>query len=30
MTARVRVRDLSDADRATIRLLYTIPPGSIK
>ncbi len=30
MTARVRVRDLSEADRATIRLLYTIPPGSIK
>lgn len=30
MTARVRVRDLSDADRATMRLLYTLPPGSIK
>jgi predicted Zn-dependent protease len=30
MTARVRVRDLSEADRATVRLLYTIPPGSIK
>jgi predicted Zn-dependent protease len=30
MTPRVRVRDLSDADRATVRLLYTLPPGSIK
>jgi hypothetical protein len=30
MTARVRVRDLSAADRATMRLLYTLPPGSIK
>jgi hypothetical protein len=30
MTARVRVRDLSEADRATVRLLYTVPPGSIK
>ena len=30
MTPKVRVRELSDADRATIRLLYTLPPGSIK
>jgi predicted Zn-dependent protease len=30
MTARVRVRDLSNADRATMRLLYTLPPGSVK
>lgn len=30
MTARVRVRDLSNADRATMKLLYTLPPGSVK
>jgi Matrixin len=30
MTARVRVHDLTSADRATIRLLYSLPPGSIK
>ncbi len=30
MSARVRVRDLSDADRATIRLLYSVPAGSTK
>ena len=30
MTARVRVRSLSDADRATVRLLYSLPPGSVK
>lgn len=30
MTARVRVRDLSDADRATARLIYSLPPGSIR
>lgn len=30
MTARVRVRDLSEADRATMRLLYSLPPGSVK
>ena len=30
MSPRVRVRDLSDADRATIRLLYSVPAGSIK
>jgi hypothetical protein len=30
MTPKVRVRDLSDADRATARLLYTLPPGSVR
>ena len=30
MTSRVRVRDLSDADRATMKLLYSLPPGSVK
>jgi predicted Zn-dependent protease len=30
MTPKLRVRELSDADRATIRLLYTLPPGSVK
>ena len=30
MTARVRVRDLSEADRATMKLLYSLPPGSLK
>jgi len=30
MTARVRVRDLSNADRATMKLLYSLPPGSIR
>jgi predicted Zn-dependent protease len=30
MTARVRVRDLSDADKATMRLIYALPPGSVK
>ena len=30
MTARVRVRDLSAEDRATMRLLYSLPPGSVK
>jgi len=29
MTPRVRVRDLSAADRATMKLLYTLPPGSL-
>src|SRR6185437_5286799 len=29
MTARVRVRDLSNADRATMKLLYSLPPGSV-
>ncbi|MEO6527201.1 MAG: matrixin family metalloprotease [Gemmatimonadaceae bacterium] len=30
MAARVRVRALSPADRATVRLLYTLPPGGIR
>jgi hypothetical protein len=30
MTARVRVRDLSESDRATMKLLYSLPPGSVK
>ena len=30
MTSRVRVHELSGMDRATIRLLYALPPGSIK
>jgi predicted Zn-dependent protease len=30
MSARVRVRDLSEADRATVRLLYAVPAGSLK
>ncbi len=30
MTPRVRVRDLSDADRGTVRLLYTLPPGPVR
>jgi hypothetical protein len=30
MTARVRVRSLSDFDRNTMKLLYTLPPGSVK
>lgn len=30
MSARVRVRELSEADCATIRLLYSMPAGSIK
>lgn len=30
MTARVRVRDLSESDRATARLIYSLPPGSIR
>ena len=30
MSPRVRVRDLSDADRATVRLLYSVPAGSTK
>lgn len=29
MAPKVRVRSLSDADRATARLLYTLPAGSI-
>jgi hypothetical protein len=30
MTARVRARDLTEADRATMKLLYSLPAGSIK
>lgn len=30
MAARVRVRELSEADRATARLLYSVPAGSLK
>jgi hypothetical protein len=30
MAARVRVRGLSNADRATVRLLYTLPPGAVR
>jgi hypothetical protein len=30
MTARVRVRDLSEADKATMRLVYSLPPGSVR
>jgi hypothetical protein len=30
MAPRVRVRDLSPADRATARLLYTLPPGGVR
>jgi hypothetical protein len=30
MSARIRVRDLSEADRSTMRLLYSVPAGSLK
>lgn len=30
MAARVRVTELSEADRATVRLVYALPPGSLK
>ena len=30
MTPRVRVKELSSADRATARLIYTVPPGKLK
>jgi hypothetical protein len=30
MTPRVRVRDLSAGDRATMKLLYSLPPGSVR
>jgi len=30
MAARVRVRQLSDADRATARLIYTLPAGPVR
>jgi hypothetical protein len=30
MAPKVRVRGLSEADRATVRLLYTLPPGGVR
>lgn len=30
MAPRVRVRDLSEADRATVRLLYSVPAGRVR
>jgi len=30
MAPKVRVRDLSSADRATLRLLYSLPPGPVR
>ena len=30
MTPKVRVKELSEADGATARLLYTLPPGKVK
>lgn len=30
MSPRVRVKELSAADRATVRLLYSLPPGKIR
>ena len=30
MASKVRVRTLSAADRATVRLLYTLPPGGVR
>jgi len=30
MAPRVRVRELSAADRATVRLLYSLPPGEVR
>jgi len=30
MAPRVRVRELSNADLATVRLLYTLPPGGVR
>jgi matrixin len=30
MAPKVRVRELSPADRATVRLLYTLPPGAVR
>ena len=30
MAPRVRVRSLSAADQATVRLLYTLPPGGVR
>jgi predicted Zn-dependent protease len=30
MAPKVRVRSLSSADKATVRLLYTLPPGAVR
>lgn len=30
MSPRIRVRDLSDGDQATVRLLYSVPAGSLR
>ncbi|MEQ1689841.1 MAG: matrixin family metalloprotease [Gemmatimonas sp.] len=30
MSARIRVRDLTDADRLTVRLLYSVPAGGLR
>jgi predicted Zn-dependent protease len=30
MSPTVRVRALSSADKATVRLLYTLPPGAVR
>jgi hypothetical protein len=30
MAARVRVRELSEADKATVRLLYSVPAGKVR
>ncbi len=30
MSARIRVRELTEADRATVRLLYSVPAGSLR
>ena len=30
MSARIRVRDLTDQDRATVRSLYSVPAGSLR
>lgn len=30
MSARIRVRDLTEPDRATVRLLYSMPAGSLR
>lgn len=30
MSSRIRVRDLTDGDRATIRLVYSVPAGSLR
>lgn len=30
MSARIRVRELTESDRATVRLLYSVPAGSLR